>query len=119
MMKNFYILFNTSHPTLHIIMIIIMMCNVGCYTRQYHTYTCTNTKQGIYLNQQDIQKKIHIGITKSEIISNIGLPTLQNIFGLNKWYYIYCHDNPTGYLEYKTIELEFDSNDILTIIKIL
>lgn len=102
-------------------LIILIIFNISCSisSKYFHSFYPTTVKQGIYLNKEDIQK-IQIGMTKSEILSNIGSPpTLKNIFGSNIWYYVYHYTSDTNQLQYCTIILKFDLNDNLCNIDIL
>ncbi|ADV33930.1 Small protein A [Candidatus Blochmanniella vafra str. BVAF] len=105
---------------IHIYYYIWILLNSNCSSINQINYHLNylNTKQGSYLQSQDIQK-IRIGMTKSEILSNIGItPTLKNCFGSNIWYYIY-HQYINGKLQYQTVILTFNNNDILTDFNIL
>lgn len=102
LIKKFYILFDTTAlSTFNIIVIIIaMILNVGCNTWKCHTPKYLHIEQGIYLTPQNMQK-ISIGMTKSSILENIGSPPiLTDLFGLNKWHYVYCLYNTKGQLQY-------------------
>lgn len=117
--KIFYSIFKKKISALNIIILTItIIFNAGCNAWKYHIPQYLDIEQGIYLTQQDI-KKISLGMSKTEIFLKIGFPILKNFFGLNKWYYVYCHYNIKGELEYKTIELEFNLDDILILINIL
>lgn len=85
---------------------------MGCKILNHYISTNLNIKQGIYLTAQDLQK-IQIGLTKSEIFSNIGYPILQDLFEKNKWYYVYYHYYSHNHTQHQTLALTFDSNDIL------
>lgn len=102
--------------TLNITIItIIIIFNINCSTlkniSKYH-----DINQGNYLNTYDIQK-IHIGMTKNEISHNLGLPTLQDLFGLNIWYYIHYHQYQNGIIKQTTLILKFNEHDILINLK--
>lgn len=96
---------------LNIIIIIIIIFNINCSTLKNISQNQEIT-QGNCLNIYDI-KKIHIGMTAQEISNNIGLPTFQDLFEPNKWYYIYYHKNHNGIIQQQTFILEFNKKDIL------
>lgn len=118
LIKTNYFLLKKITPIFNkIIIFITIMLNIGCGTWNYIPIHF-NIEQGISLSKEDMQK-IYIGSTKSYIFANIGPPILQDLFGRNQFYYVFCRYNTKNGLEYQTIELSFDSNDILVAINIL
>lgn len=99
-----------------ILIIIIIVFNIRCSTLQNISNKYHDTDQGHYLNTYDIQK-IHIGMTKAEISYNIGSPTLQDLFGENKWYYIYYHRYHNKIVKQQIFILKFDENNTLIDLK--
>lgn len=98
-----------------IVIIITVIYNINCSNLKNISQNNEIT-QGNCLNIYDIQK-IHVGMTKQEISHNIGLPTLQNLFKPNTWYYIYYHRNRQGIIQQQTFILEFDKNNTLITLK--
>ncbi|URJ24378.1 outer membrane protein assembly factor BamE [Candidatus Blochmanniella camponoti] len=77
-----------------------------------HMPQSSDIKQGNYLNEYDI-KKIRLGMTKLEISSNIGDPTLEGFLNPNTWYYIFYYRSGNRILEHQILTLKFDAHDIL------
>lgn len=104
--------FKILQNILNITIIIATVLNTSCSILQKNISKNYNIKQGNHLKAHDIQK-IHIGMTKPEISHAIGLPTLQDLFETNIWYYIYYNHHHHAIKELQTITLIFDKNNIL------
>ncbi|URJ26260.1 outer membrane protein assembly factor BamE [Blochmannia endosymbiont of Camponotus modoc] len=72
----------------------------------------SDIQQGNYLNEYDI-KKIRLGMTKLEISSNIGDPTLEGFLNPNIWYYIFYYRSGNKISEHQILMLKFDAHDTL------
>ncbi|AAZ41176.1 small membrane protein A [Candidatus Blochmanniella pennsylvanica str. BPEN] len=105
------VFFKTLHTS---IFIITLVCNVSCTMPQYMPISF-DIKQGNRLNEYDI-KKIRLGMTKLEISSNIGDPTLEGFLNPNTWYYIFYYRRGNRILEHQILTLKFDAHDILVTI---
>lgn len=106
------VFFRTLHT---IIFFIILICSMNCTMLQYMPQY-SDIKQGNYLNEYDI-KKIRVGMTKLEISSNIGEPTLEGFLNPNIWYYIFYYRSGNKMLEHQILTLKFDAHDILVTVE--
>ncbi|WP_331828607.1 outer membrane protein assembly factor BamE domain-containing protein [Candidatus Blochmannia sp. SNP] len=88
-----------------------MVFNISCTLLQ-----CTpkyfDVKQGNYLSEYD-KNKICLGMTKLDVSSSIGVPTLQGLSEPNIWYYIFYHRVGNKLIKYQILTLKFDTNDVL------
>ncbi|URJ30490.1 outer membrane protein assembly factor BamE domain-containing protein [Candidatus Blochmannia vicinus (nom. nud.)] len=99
-------------PILHtIVAIATMVCSIGCTMIQYMPKQF-DVKQGNYLSECEINR-ICLGMTKSDISSNIGAPTLQGLLTPNIWYYIFYHRIGNKIIKHQILTLKFDTNDVL------
>ncbi|WHL25153.1 MAG: outer membrane protein assembly factor BamE [Candidatus Blochmannia vicinus] len=100
------------HIVIHTIVAVAMMvCIISCTMLQY-TPKYFDVKQGNYLSECDINK-ICLGMTKLDISSSIGVPTLQGLLEPNIWYYIFYHCIGNKIVKYQILTLKFDTNDVL------
>lgn len=109
-MKIMYlkVFFRTLHTSIFVTMLV---CSVSCTMPQYMLRS-SDIKQGNHLNEYDIEK-IRLGMTKLEISSNIGDPTLEGFLNPNIWYYIFYYRSGNRILEHQILTLKFDAHDIL------
>lgn len=104
-LKVFNIILNT------IIGIAMMVLSIRCSMLQY-TPKYFDVKQGSYLSQCDIDK-ICLGMTKLDISSSMGAPTLQGFLEPNIWYYIFYHRIGDKIINHQILTLKFDINGVL------
>lgn len=88
----------------------------GCSITQYYIPEDLKIKQGVCLNKQEI-KKIHLGMTQSEILNKIGSPTIIDFLGSNTWYYICCYYYDSNESKCRTVAIKFNSENTVSSIK--
>lgn len=116
LIKKSHLFLTKLLATLNIIILLLIVFNIlGCNISEDHIFKNLDIEQGVYLTVQDIQK-IHLGATKSEVLSSIGDPVLKDLFGSNTWYYVYYRYYSNGQSQSQTIILSFDANDVLVLI---
>lgn len=94
--------------------IMMIFFSISCTMLQYIPQY-SDIKQGNYLNEYDI-KKIRLGMTKLEISSNVGTPTLEGFLNPKIWYYIFYYRSGNKMVEHQILTLKFDAHDVLVTI---
>lgn len=104
------------HIILHTIVIVVtMVCSISCTLLQQYTPKYFDVKQGNYLSECEINR-ICLGMTKFDVSSSIGAPTLQGLLEPNIWYYIFYHRTGNKIIKHQILALKFDINDVLVTI---
>ncbi|WP_395480086.1 outer membrane protein assembly factor BamE [Candidatus Curculioniphilus buchneri] len=100
-----------NYKTLIMIFLVLMIIT-GCSVFERVIYH-PEINQGNYLTTADIAK-IHIGMTKKQIVYILGTPMLKDPFGSNILYYIFRRDHGIKSIFQQTLILTFNNVDILT-----
>lgn len=94
------------------LIILFFISNCSIFNKVIYS---SNINQGNFLTKSNIDK-IHIGMTKQQIIYILGNPTIKDIFNSNVWFYIARCENNHQLISQQTLSLTFNKKNILTYI---
>lgn len=73
-----------------------------------------DVQQGNLLDQKDI-KQLHVGMSKSQVASLLGMPVLGDAFEDDHWSYVYTNQINGGKIEKRNLELDFSDGRLSNI----
>ena len=91
----------------HLANILAVLIMASCSSILYKQ----DISQGSYPSDASIGK-IKVGMTKEEVTSILGSPTLVNPIYPNKWAYVYTFEKGFNIVEKKKLTLDFDNNNL-------
>lgn len=87
----------------NLILILIGLTLTGCSIFRTHKM---DIQQGNIITQEDVSR-LHVGMTKNQVIEVMGSPMLVNIFTPNRVDYVYTFKKGYGNMEEKRLTCTF------------
>ncbi|XOD70085.1 MAG: outer membrane protein assembly factor BamE [Sodalis sp. (in: enterobacteria)] len=101
-----------SYKTLTTVSIVIVMFfTTGCSMFERIVFH-PEINQGNYLTPGNVAK-IHIGMTKQQVVYILGTAMIKDPFGSNTWYYIFRREPSYLSITQQNLILTFNNRDIL------
>ncbi|MFB6434878.1 MAG: outer membrane protein assembly factor BamE [Candidatus Malihini olakiniferum] len=98
--------------TLSVIAAMVVSLTTGCSTLERLVYRI-DINQGNYLAPADVAK-IHVGMTKQQVVYTLGSPMMQGIFVSDTWFYVFRQQIGHETVKQQTLTLIFSQDGILT-----
>ncbi|PPI88945.1 outer membrane protein assembly factor BamE [Candidatus Pantoea edessiphila] len=90
----------------------LVLILTGCSDSMAEIIRHPDVNQGNYLATSDINK-IHLGMTKKQVIKTIGTPLIEYSFSDKEWYYVFSKEIKGNKLQQQTLTLSFNNKGIL------
>lgn len=92
-----------------IALLILTLAIVGCGPIKPYEI---DIQQGNQIDKQTVNK-LHIGMSKDEVVDVIGSPVLGDTFCDDHWSYIYTMQKNGGKIEKRNLELDFHNGKLV------
>ncbi len=98
-------------PFILMLVAVLSLAGAGCSSWVYRI----NIPQGNFLEQKDVDK-LHIAMSREQVIYVLGKPVATDAFDPNTWHYLYTFNLDREFEQRKLLTLKFENDKLAKVI---